>query len=172
MTTPAHLAAGPPRRPGCGSSAGWFPILELLRFRGRLRICATGGFSGALRGQRDFIGRRKPPARGRSPESNIHMMNGVTESLKKAVAETRARRAHRLRDQRRGAGLHAQAGAVAHADRAAGRARTQMLRRRGRLAGAPRTPRYRGAQGAAEPGQDRHRGRALGWWRTGCCATP
>ena len=67
-----------------------------------------------------------------------------------------------LRGQRGGAGLHAQASPRRTGDRSSGGAREQAVRGRGGVDGPSGGPRDHRAQGPSGPGEDRHRGGAVG----------
>ena len=80
---------------------------------------------------------------------------------------------HRLRDQRRGAGLHARPEPLGAGDRLARWAQKQAPQRPGGVDGPSRAPRHHPAPGASRSAEDRHRRRAVGqrgrpWLAQGC----
>ena len=68
---------------------------------------------------------------------------------------------HRLRDQRRGAGLHARPEPLGAGDRPARWAQKQAPQRPGGVDGPSRAPRHHPAPGASRSAEDRHRWRAM-----------
>ena len=69
---------------------------------------------------------------------------------------------HRLRDQRRGAGLHARPEPLGAGDRPARWAQKQAPQRPGGVDGPSRAPRHHPAPGASRSAEDRQRRRAVG----------